>query len=212
MMLPEAIAIVCSPKFNEWGLTSHKKNKLKKNRSSGPKHKTISFLPGSATSDWQIGEPMRSPRVSRRAFTLTVKTRLFLPWVPRDDLRSNFKLTPNKKLFYILKNTKYVSLLWNEFVSLVFKRSMPATSPSPTTPSPWWICGDLRNFFFFPPFFSCLLPFLLRRHSRLFYHTGEFLFVSRICLHIVLWTRSVFFFRGGKKQNKNNRTTSSWAH
>lgn len=155
---------------------------------------------------------MRSPRVSRRAFTLTVKTRLFLPWVPRDDLRSNFKLTPNKKLFYILKNTKYVSLLWNEFVSLVFKRSMPATSPSPTTPSPWWICGDLRIFIFFP------LSFLVSSHSSCddtqdffitpesFYLFPGFVFISFCGLGVF------FFFRGGKKQNKNNRTTSSWAH
>lgn len=155
---------------------------------------------------------MRSPRVSRRAFTLTVKTRLFLPWVPRDDLRSNFKLTPNKKLFYILKNTKYVSLLWNEFVSLVFKRSMPPTSPSPTTPSPWWICGDLRIFFFFP------FSFLVSSHSSCddtqdFFITPESFYLFPGFVFISFCGLGVFFFSEGERnktktieQHRHERT------
>lgn len=39
------------------------------------------LLPESVTSSWQIGAWRRSPRVNRKAFTLTAKTHHSLPWV-----------------------------------------------------------------------------------------------------------------------------------
>lgn len=87
MMLPEAIAIVCSPKFNEW---VHKMPFFLLNSVLSVFFPildaevwacAILFVTELATSGWRIEEQRRSPHVNRKAFILTAKSHLSLLWV-----------------------------------------------------------------------------------------------------------------------------------